>query len=33
MKNPKGGEDWGKWYQKFAPLIDGGRREMFTVVE
>jgi hypothetical protein len=33
MKDPKGTEEWGKWYQKFAPLIDGGHREMFTVVE
>lgn len=33
MKDPKGADEWGKWYQKFAPLIDGGHREMFTVVE
>jgi hypothetical protein len=28
-----GQEDWGKWYAKFGPLIDGGHREIFTVVE
>jgi hypothetical protein len=33
MSDPRGAEDWGKWYQKFAPLIDGGHREMFTLVE
>jgi hypothetical protein len=33
MNDPRGAEDWGKWYQKFAPLIDGGHREMFTLVE
>jgi len=31
--NPKGAEEWGKWYAKFAPLLDGGHREIFTVVE
>jgi len=33
MNDPRGAEEWGKWYQKFAPLIDGGHREMFTIVE
>ena len=33
MKDPEGAEEWGKWYQKFARLIDGGHREMFTVVK
>ena len=33
MTDPKGAEEWGKWYQKFAPLLDGGHREIFTVVE
>ena len=28
-----GAEDWGKWYAKFAPLIDGGHREIFTIVD
>ncbi len=25
--------DMGAWYQKFIPLVDSGRREIFTVVE
>jgi hypothetical protein len=25
-------EDWRKWYQRFVPLVDGGRREIFNVV-
>jgi hypothetical protein len=33
MKDPRGQEEWAKWYQKFAPLIAGGHREIFTVVE
>jgi hypothetical protein len=33
MKDPRGAEEWGQWYQKFSPLIDGGHREMFTIVE
>jgi hypothetical protein len=33
MQDPRGAEEWGAWYQKFAPLIDGGHREIMTVVE
>jgi hypothetical protein len=33
MNDPRGAEEWGAWYQKFAPLIDGGHREIMTVVE
>jgi hypothetical protein len=25
-------EEWRKWYQRFIPLVDGGRREIFNVV-
>ncbi len=25
--------DWKAWYQKLTPLIESGRREIFTVVE
>ncbi len=25
--------DTGGWYQKFVPLVESGRREIFTVVE
>jgi len=32
-KDTGGAEEWGRWYQRFAPLIDGGHREMFTVVD
>ncbi len=28
-----GAEEWGKWYQKFSPLLESGRREFFTIVE
>jgi hypothetical protein len=33
MSDPTGADEWGKWYQKFAPLLDGGHREMFTIVD
>ena len=34
MSDPKGAEEWGIWYGKFAPLLaEGGHREIFTVVE
>ena len=33
MNDPRGAEEWGAWYQKFSPLIDGGHREILTVVE
>jgi hypothetical protein len=33
MNDPRGAEEWGAWYQKFALLIEGGHREMFTIVE
>ena len=32
-RNTLGAEEWGKWYQKFAPLLVSGRREVFTIVE
>ncbi|MGH8005373.1 MAG: NIPSNAP family protein [Limisphaerales bacterium] len=25
--------DWKKWYEKFVPLVESGRREIFTIVE
>ncbi|HEY7637671.1 MAG TPA: hypothetical protein VH763_19155 [Gemmatimonadales bacterium] len=32
--DPRAAEDFGAWYQKFAPLLEtGGRREIFTIVE
>ena len=33
MSDPRGAEEWGAWYQKFAPLLDGGHREIFSIVE
>ena len=34
MNDPRGAEEWGKWYQKFAALLEGGgQREIFTIVE
>jgi hypothetical protein len=34
MNNTTGQEEFGKWYQKFAALLEhGGRREIFTIVE
>jgi len=25
--------DWKEWYSKFVPLIDNGRREIYSIVE
>ena len=33
MSDPRGADEWGAWYQKFASLLDGGHREIFTIVE
>ena len=33
MSDPTGAEEWGEWYQRFTPLVDGGHREIFTIVE
>ena len=24
--------EWSKWYQKFVPLVESGRRELYTIV-
>jgi hypothetical protein len=24
-------DEWRNWYQKFVPIVDSGRREIFTV--
>lgn len=26
-------DEWKKWYAKFTPLIDSGRREIYNIVE
>jgi hypothetical protein len=33
MNDPRGADEWNAWYQKFAPLLEGGHREMYTVLE
>lgn len=25
--------EWSQWYQKFLPLVESGRREIFNIVE
>ncbi len=25
-------KEWHEWYQKFTPLVESGRREIFTIV-
>jgi hypothetical protein len=32
MRREMSGQDFGAWYQKFIPLVDSGRREIFTIV-
>jgi hypothetical protein len=32
MSETMGKKELGEWYQKFVPLIDSGRREIFTIV-
>lgn len=32
MKNETGGKEFGEWYAGFVPLVDSGRREIFTIV-
>ena len=33
MKDTMGEKEWSAWYQKFVPLIESGRLEIFTIVE
>ena len=34
MKSEVGMKEFGEWYhKKFAPLVESGRREIFTIVE
>jgi hypothetical protein len=32
-KDVMGSAEWKSWYQKFVPLVESGRREIFTIVE
>lgn len=27
-----GSKEFGEWYQKFTPLVESGRREIYTIV-
>lgn len=33
MQNETSAQEWRGWYQKFVPLVESGRREVFTLVE
>lgn len=33
LKDALGAAEWSQWYQKFVPLLESGRREIFTIVE
>jgi hypothetical protein len=33
MKDGAGMDDWQKWYQKFIPLCDSAKREIYSIVE
>jgi hypothetical protein len=33
MKNTLGTDEFRAWYQKFVPLVESGRREIYTVLE
>ncbi len=32
-KNATSNAEWKKWYEKFVPLVESGRREIFNIVE
>lgn len=33
MKDILGNNEWSSWYQKFIPLVESGRREIYTILE
>jgi len=33
LKEILGSKEFKKWYKKFMPLVESGRREIFTIVE
>lgn len=33
MKEMFAAKEWGEWYQKMIPLVESGRREIYTIVE
>ena len=32
LKKVLGAKEWGRWYQKFTPLVESGYREIFTIL-
>jgi hypothetical protein len=32
MTDVTGAKEFGEWYQKFMPLVESGRREIFSIV-
>ena len=33
LQDTQGHDEWRKWYDKFIPLVDSGRREIFRIVD
>jgi len=33
LKDTMSAKEFGEWYQKFVPLVDSGRREIYSIVE
>ena len=33
MKDVFAAKEWGEWYQKLVPLVESGRREIYTIME
>lgn len=33
LKDTMGTSEFSQWYQKFAPLVESGYREVYTIVE
>lgn len=33
LKSNLSKEEWGKWYQKFVPLVESGEREILSTVD
>lgn len=33
MHKESGSDEWKAFYQKFVPLVESGRREIFTIVQ
>jgi hypothetical protein len=33
MQSGVAAQEFGAWYQKFVPLVESGKREIFTIIE